>query len=177
MGGLVYMPMYWIGFKPSYVILMLALNLMYQAWLHTTLIPKLGLFEGIINTPSAHRVHHAKNADYLDRNHGGVLMIFDRIFGTYVEEREDVSVDFGLVKPVNSYNPVKIAFHEWINMINDLKKNKFRHWPGLLFGPPGWAPDGKSQTSAQLRAAYRANQRIIQTETIPVSPTVHSAAL
>lgn len=159
LGGLVYAPMMLFGFHPAAVTTMLAFNLMYQAWLHTTLIPKIPLMEGILNTPSAHRVHHAKNADYLDRNHGGVLMIFDRIFGTYVAEREDEPVDYGLVTPVGSYNPVRIAFHEWINIGKDLKTYSIRYWPALLFGPPGWKPNGEGMTSAQLRAAYRASDK------------------
>lgn len=158
MGSIVYTPMCLIGFNPAHVVLMLAINLMYQSWLHTTLIGKLGPLEGVINTPSAHRVHHARNADYLDRNHGGVLMIFDRLFGTYVPERDDEAVEFGLIKPPKTANPFRIVFHEWGNLFNDLKRYELRHWPMLMFGPPGWAPDGDSMTSAQLRAAYRAQK-------------------
>ncbi len=156
MGGIVYTPLCLFGFSPTHVVIMLAINLMYQSWLHTNLIGKLGPLEGIINTPSAHRVHHAKNADYLDRNHGGVLMIFDRLFGTYVPERDDVPVEYGLIKPSGSTNPLRIAFHEWGNIINDVKQYPIRHWPMLLFGPPGWAPNGESMTSAQLREQFRA---------------------
>jgi sterol desaturase/sphingolipid hydroxylase (fatty acid hydroxylase superfamily) len=154
MGRLVFLPLIWIGFNPTLVTFMLAANLMYQSWLHTTLIGKLGFLEGILNTPSAHRVHHAKNGEYLDRNHGGVLIIFDRIFGTYVEERESEPVEFGLVKPLDSKNPVRIVFHEWSNIIKDLRSHPVRHWPGFLFGPPGWGPGGEGTTSADLRAAY-----------------------
>ncbi|MEM7741664.1 MAG: sterol desaturase family protein [Pseudomonadota bacterium] len=156
-GTLTFAPLALLGFHPLHVAAMLSINLMYQSWLHTTLIGKLGPLEGIVNTPSAHRVHHAKNADYLDRNHGGILMIFDRIFGTYVEERDDEPVEFGLVSPPQTINPVKLAFFEWSNIIKDLNTYSIRHWPHLLFGPPGWSPDGKRQTSAELRAAYRAN--------------------
>ena len=156
MGGIVYAPLCLMGFSPVNIVIMLAVNLIYQSWLHTNLIGKLGPIEGILNTPSAHRVHHARNADYLDRNHGGVLMIWDRIFGTYVEERDDVPVEYGLIKPPGSANPVRIAFHEWGNIINDLKKYPVAAWPLLLFGPPGWAPNGQGMTSATLRARYRA---------------------
>lgn len=149
-------PLLWIGFSAVEVSTMLALNLFYQSWLHTTLIGKLGPLEGVLNTPSAHRVHHARNADYLDRNHGGVTMIFDRLFGTYVAERDDEPVELGLVKPVGSRNPFAIAFHEWARMARDLKTSRPKHWPGYLFGPPGWAPDGEGATSAVLRARYRA---------------------
>lgn len=158
MAYLVNMPLMWIGFTPESVATMLALNLFYQSWLHTDLIGRLGPLEGVLNTPSAHRVHHAKNADYLDRNHGGVTLIFDRLFGTYVEERDDEPVEYGLVKPVGSSNPVKIAFHEWGRMFADLRARHPKDWAATLFGPPGWAPDGKGMTSAVLRAQYRARQ-------------------
>lgn len=156
MGYLFHMPLMWIGFSPESVATMLALNLFYQSWLHTTLIGKLGPLEGVLNTPSAHRVHHAKNADYLDRNHGGVTVIFDRLFGTYVAERDEEPVEFGLVTPVGSTNPFIIAFHEWGRLFGDLRARHPRHWLMTLFGPPGWAPDGKGRTSAMMRAAYRA---------------------
>lgn len=167
LGGLVYAPMMYMGFHPGATTLMLGINLMYQSWLHTTLIPKIPFMEGILNTPSAHRVHHAKNADYLDRNHGGVLMIFDRMFGTYVAERDDAPVDYGLVTPIGSHNPVKIAFHEWVNIYRDLKTYPLRHWPMLCFGPPGWKPDGGGMTSAQMRAAYRQSEPDVNSVTVP----------
>lgn len=166
MAYLVHLPLMWIGFSPAAVATMLALNLFYQSWLHTNLIGKLGPLEGILNTPSAHRVHHAKNADYLDRNHGGVTMIFDRLFGTYVEEREDEPVEYGLVKSIGSTNPFTIAFHEWARMFDDLKRSHPKHWLGYMFGPPGWAPDGKGVTSKVLRAQYRA-QRAVETPLVP----------
>jgi len=149
-------PLALLGFHPLHIGLMLALNLMYQSWLHTNLIGKLGPLEGILNTPSAHRVHHASNADYLDRNHGGVLMIFDRLFGTYVAEREDTPVQYGLVKPAPSRNVFRVALNEWILLLNDLKSSPVRHWLGYLFGPPGWAPDNKGVTSRDLRASFLA---------------------
>lgn len=156
-GRLMFLPMVWFGFHPAAVGLAFALNLMYQSWLHTALIGKLGPLEGIFNTPSAHRVHHARNADYLDRNLGGVLVIFDRMFGTYQEERDAVPCEYGLTTPSHSLNPVRIALHDWINLFKSLKSNPVRHWPGFLFGPPGWAPDGKGRTSADIRASFRAS--------------------
>ena len=113
---LVYLPIVWLGFHPVAVGGMLALNLLYQSWIHTDLIGKLGWFDFIFNSPSNHRVHHASNPDYIDRNYGGVLIIFDRLFGTYVEERADEPCRYGLVKPLRSHNPLWIAFHEWVAM-------------------------------------------------------------
>lgn len=155
MGKLIFVPLSFLGFHPASILMIGGINLIYQSWLHTTLIPKLGMMEGILNTPSAHRVHHAKNAEYLDQNHGGVLMIFDRMFGTYATEKEEVPCEFGLVKPLESANAVKLAFYEWGNILKDLQLSKIRHWPGYLFGPPGWAPDGRGQTSADLRAEFQ----------------------
>lgn len=158
MGFVFHLPLMLIGFTPLAVATMLAFNLFYQSWLHTVLIGKLPLVEGWLNTPSSHRVHHARNADYLDRNHGGVTLVFDRLFGTYVAERAEEPCEFGLVKPVGSRNPFVTAFHEWGRLIADLARAHPRHWLGYLFGPPGWAPDGAGQTSAVLRARYREEQ-------------------
>lgn len=155
MGFVFHLPLMWLGFTPLAVATTLAINLFYQSWLHTVLIGRLPLVEGWLNTPSAHRVHHARNADYLDRNHGGVTLVFDRLFGTYVAERADEPCEFGLVKPVGSQNPLRIALHEWERLFHDLAKARLRDWPGLFLGPPGWAPDGKGETSAMLRARYR----------------------
>jgi len=153
LGGMVYVPLSLMGFHPLHVLVMLAINLMYQSWLHTDLIGKLGPIEGILNTPSAHRVHHARNAEYIDRNHGGILIIYDRLFGTYEPERDDVPVEYGLINGPKTTNPLRIAFHEWMNIARDLRNYPIKHWPGLLFGPPGWKPDGEGMTSAQLRAS------------------------
>ncbi len=155
-GWLVFMPLVWIGFHPAAVFLTLGLNLIYQSWIHTDLIPKLGWLEYVLNTPSNHRVHHATNADYLDRNYGGVLIIFDRLFGTYVEERNDQPCRYGLVKQVGSHNPLRIAFHEWINMGRDaIRARSPGELAGYLFGRPGWKPDGTGVTSEALRIASR----------------------
>ena len=117
---LFFVPLIWLGFPPTAVFLTLTLNLLYQFWLHTTWIPKLGWFEYVFNTPSHHRVHHASNPEYLDANYGGVLIVFDRLFGTYVGERDDLPCRYGLVKPLKSNNPLYIAFHEWIALGRDV---------------------------------------------------------
>ena len=139
--SLFYVPLVWLGFAPSAVFVTLALNLIYQFWLHTEWIPKLGWFEYVFNTPSHHRVHHASNPEYIDRNYGGVLIVFDRLFGTFAEERADVPCRYGLTKPLLTNNPVTIAFHEWLNIGRDLlAARSIRDVAGLLFGPPGWRP-------------------------------------
>ena len=141
--ALFYVPMIWLGFAPQAVFATLALNLIYQFWLHAEWIPKLGWLEYVLNTPSHHRVHHASNADYIDANYGGVLIVFDRLFGTFVAERADLPCRYGLTTPLISHNPIRIAFHEWLNLFNDLRQARsWREGIGYLFGPPDWRPDG-----------------------------------
>lgn len=137
--SLFYVPMIWLGFPAPAVFATLSLNLIYQFWLHTDWMPKLGPLEYVLNTPSHHRVHHATNPAYLDRNYGGVLIVFDRLFGTLAVERDDDPCRFGLVKPLVSYNPARIAAHEWLNMAKDLRQARsLQQVTGCLFGPPGW---------------------------------------
>ncbi|MGB7369921.1 sterol desaturase family protein [Erythrobacter sp.] len=152
LGPLVFLPLLYLGFNPIHVVFAQAIILVYNSWLHSDLIGRLGWLEGVVNTPSAHRVHHGINPRYIDRNYGGVFMLWDRMFGTYQEELDDVHAAYGLLAPPPSANPLRVAFHEWVRIIRDLNRHKFRHWPALLFGPPGWAPDGRGTTSAQLRA-------------------------
>jgi hypothetical protein len=97
-------------------------------------------------------VHHGRNLAYLDRNHAGILIIWDRLFGTF--EVEDERVDYGLTKNLETYNPITIAFHEWVGIARDVAQAKsLRDAFMYTFGPPGWSPDGSRQTSAQMRAA------------------------
>lgn len=151
--GLFYLPLVLLGFHPLAVFATLAINLLYQFWLHNEWMPKLGPIEWVFNTPSHHRVHHAINPRYLDRNYGGMLVIYDRLFGTLVVEDAAEPCRYGLVKQINSYNPLKIAFHEWIEIMRDLRRARsLREALGFLFGPPGWSADGSRKTSAMLRA-------------------------
>ncbi len=154
--GVFFLPLVLAGFHPFAVALVLAVNLVYQFWLHTELIPKLGWFERLFNTPSHHRVHHASNAEYLDANYGGVLIVFDRLFGTFVEERADLPCRYGLVKPLDSCNPVRIAFHEWQAMARDLiAASSWRERAAYAFGRPGWRPDSAGRTTAAIEHAAR----------------------
>ncbi|HEY2927371.1 sterol desaturase family protein [Piscinibacter sp.] len=154
--ALFFVPLMWLGFDPRTVSAVLSLNLLYQFWIHATWIPKLGWLEGILNTPSAHRVHHAANPEYLDANYGGVLLVFDRLFGTYVKERDDLPCRYGLVHPLVSYNPLKVEFAQWLSLARDLAgARSLRAVVGHLFMPPGWAPHGEGHTTAELRARQR----------------------
>jgi len=155
--ALFYVPMVSIGFDPRTVFAMLSLNLLYQFWIHATWIPKLGWLELVLNTPSAHRVHHAANLEYLDANYGGVLIVFDRLFGTYRAERDDVPCRYGLVVPMTGYNPVKIELYQWRALARDLlAARSVRAVLGHLFMPPGWSAHGPGNTTEAMRSAAAA---------------------
>jgi sterol desaturase/sphingolipid hydroxylase (fatty acid hydroxylase superfamily) len=150
---LFYTPLVYFGFEPKIVLTALSLNLLYQFWLHTTLIPKLGWLEWVLNTPSAHRVHHASNLDYLDANYGGVLIIFDRLFGTYRPERPEEPCVYGLVKPLRTRNVFTMEFFQWVALYRDIREaTSLGSAFAYLIKPPGWSPDGKSLTTEALRA-------------------------
>jgi sterol desaturase/sphingolipid hydroxylase (fatty acid hydroxylase superfamily) len=139
--ALLFAPVVLIGFHPLALLAMLAINLLYQFFVHNDYIGKLGPLEHILNTPSNHRVHHGSNEAYLDRNYGGILIVFDRLFGTYTEEREDDPPRFGLVEPIATSNPFRIALHEWAAIARDLKLARgWRERWLVLFGRPGWRP-------------------------------------
>lgn len=141
-----------IGFHPIMVFTMMSLNLIYQFWVHTKTIKRLGPLEWFMNTPSHHRVHHASNVRYLDKNMGGIFIIWDKLFGTFQEELDEEPVVYGITSNIHTYNLFKIAFHEFGNIWNDLKRAPdFKSRLGYLFMPPGWSHDGKTKTSAQLR--------------------------
>ena len=110
----------WIGFPAISVFIVDGVSLVFQGLLHTRYIGKLGMLENIINTPSSHRVHHSCNPEYLNKNFGGVLIIWDKIFGTYCEETSEAI--YGLPNEIPSYNPIKINFREWSEIVKMLKK-------------------------------------------------------
>jgi len=146
-----YLWMPFVGFNPIVILTMQQISLLYQYWIHTEAINKMWRpFEYIFNTPSHHRVHHGSDIKYLDANYAGILIIWDRMFGTFVEEKERPT--YGLVSNLNSYNPIKIAFSEWVDMAKDLAhagslKNAFKY----IFAPPGWSPNGSRKTSEELK--------------------------
>lgn len=149
---LFFTPLVWLGMRLEVVLATLTLNLLYQFWLHTTWIPKLGWLEYVFNTPSAHRVHHASNLAYLDANYGGVLVVFDRLFGTYVEERAEEPCRYGLVTPTRSHNPFVVELEHWASLARDIASAKdVGTAAGYLLRPPGWKPGGASETTEDLR--------------------------
>ena len=134
---LFFVPLCWLGFHPGAISICLGINLLYQFWIHTELIPKLSWLEWIFNTPSHHRVHHGANPEYINHNYGGILIIFDRLFGTFTAERLDCPPIYGLTHPLRCYNPVKIALHRWNKLFQELKVAKTLHecyW--IIIGRP-----------------------------------------
>jgi len=145
-----YLPLVWIGFPIPLVATAHGINLLYQFWIHTELIDRLGPFEWIFNTPSHHRVHHGANVEYLDRNYAGIFIVWDRCFGSFEPERTPVR--FGLTKNIQSYNPVYAAFHEFVAVLGDaLRAGSLRDALGYLLQPPGWKPNGAGATATDLK--------------------------
>lgn len=168
-------PLVWLGVRPEVVLATLMFNLLYQFWLHNTWVPRLGWLEYVFNTPSAHRVHHASNVDYLDANYGGVLIVFDRLFGTYIPERADLPCRYGLVKPVRPYNLLEIEFGQWRALWRDLASARsLRAFAGYLAKPPGWNPDGPGETTEELR--QRGTSAVAPSATSPSMPAAERPA-
>ncbi|MBI1393721.1 MAG: sterol desaturase family protein [Alphaproteobacteria bacterium] len=137
-GWMCFLPLAALGMPPLMISALLAANLQFQFFLHTEAVGKLGILELFFNTPSHHRVHHGSNAEYLDKNFGGVLIIFDRLFGTFAEELSDAPVIYGLTKPLETSNPFAIAFHEWRRMFEDaVNSRSVDELLRALFGRPG----------------------------------------
>ena len=131
-----YVPLALLGFPLWAFVTMHGLNLIYQFWIHTRLIGKLGFLERILNTPSHHRVHHGVNNPYLDKNYAGIFIIWDKLFGTFTEETE--TVRYGIIKPLTTYNPLWINTHGWFEMFEAMKQRKtFREKLRCIFGSPG----------------------------------------
>lgn len=150
-GFLFYLPFFMLGYPAEILFTVVSLNLIYQFWVHTEHVPKLGVLEWIFITPSNHRVHHARNKIYVDKNYGGVFILWDRLFGSFQEELEGEKVIFGLRKPLNSWNPLWANVHVYWRLFLDFLKvpgiaNKCR----ILFKPPGWQAAG-TVSSCKLR--------------------------
>lgn len=154
---ILHVPLVLLGVHPAFTAFIYGFNLVYQFWIHTETIDKMPRwFEAVMNTPSHHRVHHATNPRYLDANYAGTLIIWDRMFGSFVPELAEDPPRYGIVKNIGTYNPIKVAFHEWVGMFKDAFA------PGISFGarlrylfmPPGWSHDGSRKGSQELKADY-----------------------
>jgi len=146
-----------IGFHPGMIIFQMSISLLYQFWIHTELIQKTPKWiEFFFNTPSHHRVHHGSNPIYLDRNHAGILIIWDKLFGTFQPELKSEKVKYGLVVNIKTYNPIFIAFNEWGALFKDLntKNISVRDRIRYLYKPPGWKHDGTGKLSTDLKEEW-----------------------
>jgi len=151
-----FIPLAILGFKPLDIVFMYSLTQIWGIFVHTELIRKMSILEYFMVTPSHHRVHHASNPKYLDKNLGMFLIIWDKMFGTFqpeLPESEYEPVRYGLTKPLSKETATNIVFHEWKQIIEDLKRRDIglREKIFYLFGPPGWSHDGTRRTSEQLR--------------------------
>lgn len=149
-----FIPIALVGFDPLDIMFMYAATQIYGILIHTKTVSKLGPLEWVLSTPSHHRVHHASNIKYLDKNMGMILIIWDRVFGTFAKEEEEVV--YGLTTNIKTYNPITMVFHEWKAIYEDLnKQTSFKNKIMYVFGPPGWSHDGSRKTSSQLRAELK----------------------
>ena len=128
-----------IGFHPLMIITMKSINLIYQFWVHTEVINKMPkVFEAIFNTPSNHRVHHGSDSIYIDKNYAGIFIIWDKLFGTF--QKEIHRPKYGITHNINTYNPLKVATHEWISILKDIKwENSLINNMKYIFKHPGWS--------------------------------------
>lgn len=150
-------PLILLGMHPLLLAFVASLNLLYQFWIHTEAIDKMPRwYEAVFNTPSHHRVHHATNPRYLDANYAGILIIWDKMFGTFVPEMDEEDITYGIITPVNSFNPIKIAFLEWLNVFKDALAPgiKLRHRFFYLFAPPGYSHDGSRKGTLDLKRDF-----------------------
>ncbi len=163
-----YKPVFWLwlpmlGFEPVMVGTALIINATYQYFLHTRTVKDMGLFGKIFNTPYVHQVHHSSNDEYLDKNHGGILVIWDKIFGTWQDVIEGVEPKYGIAKDPETYNPIKLNTHVFEDIWKDVRKAPtFKDKLMYIFGPPGWSHDGSSMTAKQIQAKLKAERQLAQ---------------
>ncbi|GAB5457415.1 MAG: sterol desaturase family protein [Henriciella sp.] len=152
------LPLSLLGFHPALVFFAGGINLIYQFWIHTEAIDKMPVwFEAVFNTPSHHRVHHATNPRYLDANYAGVLIIWDKMFGSFIPEDSTDKINYGIVKPLGRFNPFVVAFHEFFALIKDCISDGLRPlvWLKRAVNAPGWSPDGNHNRTEELKQAWR----------------------
>jgi len=148
-----------LGFEPAMIATVGGINLIYQFWIHTEAVRRMPRwFEAVMNTPSHHRVHHAVNPQYLDRNYAGVFIVWDRMFGTFQPEQDEVRIHYGIVRQLGSFNLIWAAFHEWAGIARDLWSAPWRHKLSYVWREPGWTHDGSRETSDMIRARWQAMQ-------------------
>ena len=140
-GFVFYLPMYLAGTPVEVMVSVGSLNLVYQFWVHTEHVRRLGILDYILVTPSNHRVHHAKNPSYIDKNYGGVFVLWDRMFGTFEDEREDEPCRYGITRPLASWNPIWANFHVWWDTLKlSLRTRRWQDKILVWFKGPAWYP-------------------------------------
>lgn len=155
-----FIPLALLGFRPIDILFMYAITQLYGILVHTQTVRQVPKWIGyILVTPAHHRVHHASNIPYLDKNMGMALIVWDRLFGTFADELPEEPLRYGLTKPLeNPHHPVHIIFHEWKALFHDLRKSSnWRIKIKYLFMPPGWSHDGSSMTAKELRKQSKTN--------------------
>ena len=159
LGFLFALPLVLLGFHPAMIAICGGFNLIYQFWIHTEAIGRMPRwFEAVMNTPSHHRVHHATNPRYLDRNYAGVFIVWDKLFGTFEPEVDDEKIRYGIVKQLGSFNLLWAVFHEWIGIVQDMWRAPWKHKLSYLLREPGWTHDGSRETSDMIRSAWQQRQ-------------------
>jgi sterol desaturase/sphingolipid hydroxylase (fatty acid hydroxylase superfamily) len=145
-----------IGVHPAMLLTVGGINLVYQFWIHTEAVNRLPQwFEAVMNTPSHHRVHHATNPRYLDRNYAGVFIVWDRLLGTFESETEAEQIHYGIVRQLGTFSLLHSVFHEWKAMLGDAWRAPWRHKLAYLVREPGWSHDGSRESSDSIRARWR----------------------
>ena len=141
-----------LGFHPEMLLVCLGIESLWQFQLHTTYIKRLGFLEKFMNTHTQHQVHHAQNVEYLDKNHGGYLNLFDKVFGTWKDYDPNIEVEYGVIHAPDSHNPLVIVSHEYRDIWRDVKgaKNVYQAFM-YIFGEPGWSPDKSTLTVKQMQ--------------------------
>ena len=150
-------PLILLGFHPGLIAFVASINLFYQFFIHTETVGKLPRpIEAVFNTPSHHRVHHGRNPRYLDANYAGILIIWDKMFGTFVPEMEEEPVQYGLVNNIGTFNPFRVAVHEYVAIFKDVAQPGLSLWQRFcyIFAPPGWSHDGARKSSTAIKADY-----------------------
>ncbi len=150
------LPLALAGFEPGMILACAGLNLVYQFWIHTETVKRLPRwFEAVMNTPSHHRVHHAVNARYLDRNYAGTFIVWDKMFGSFAAEDDEERIRYGIVSQLGTFNLLYAVFHEWLGIARDVWKAPWRHKLSYIWREPGWSHDDSRETSAMIRQRWQ----------------------
>jgi hypothetical protein len=159
-GWIFYLPLFVIGFPVEVLITVNAVNLIYQFWVHTQFVRRMGVLDRILVTPSNHRVHHAQNARYIDKNYGGMLILWDRMFGTFADEREDEPVVFGVRKPLANWNPfwANLQVYDYL-LFDALRTARWKDKLGIWFRRTGWRPADVAATYPKRQSSLDDFQR------------------